>query len=142
MRKQPFGEFAGKLRCDVVQIRCITTFSEHEAKICTLLFCRMAALLRGLIPSSPLVAVENFFVSCHRCQKQLSWRAPHETMQLTEDRGMMRRTPLFQELLFTMVNSSNPHNYGKDLRYRYRFGVINEVRATRGGWVKYLHGTC
>lgn len=40
----------------------------------------------------------------------------------------MRRTPLFQELLFTMVNSSNPHNYGKDLRYKYRFAVLNEVR--------------
>lgn len=39
----------------------------------------------------------------------------------------MRRTPLFQELLFTMVNSSNPHNYGKDLRYKYRFGVLQEV---------------
>lgn len=40
---------------------------------------------------------------------------------------MMRRTPMFQELLFTMVNSSNPHNYGKDLRYKYRFAVLNEV---------------
>lgn len=40
---------------------------------------------------------------------------------------MMRRTPLFQELLFTMVNSSNPHNYGKDLRYKYRFAVLKEV---------------
>lgn len=40
---------------------------------------------------------------------------------------MMRRTPLFQELLFTMVNSSNPHNYGKELRYKYRFAVFKEV---------------
>lgn len=49
------------------------------------------------------------------------------SLQLTEDRGMMRRTPLFQELLFTMINSSNPHNYGKDLRYKYRFAVRKEV---------------
>ncbi|CAN0229927.1 unnamed protein product [Laminaria digitata] len=47
-------------------------------------------------------------------------------IQLNEDRGMMRRTPLFQEVLFTMINSSNPHNYGKDLRYRYRLGVMTE----------------
>lgn len=32
-----------------------------------------------------------------------------------------------------MVNSSNPHNYGKDLRYKYRFAVLNKVgrRASR-----------
>lgn len=48
-------------------------------------------------------------------------------MKLTEERGMMRRTPLFQELHFTIINSKNPHNYGKDLRYKYRFGVFDEV---------------
>lgn len=50
--------------------------------------------------------------------------------QLTEDRGMMRRTPLFQELLFVMVNSPNPHEYGKDQRFKYRFGVFDEVSRT------------
>ncbi|CAM9646625.1 unnamed protein product [Ectocarpus sp. 4 AP-2014] len=50
-----------------------------------------------------------------------TFRRVRRLIELTEDRGMMRRTPLFQELLFTMINSSNPHNYGKDLRYKYRF---------------------
>lgn len=54
-----------------------------------------------------------------------------QQQQLTEDRGMMRRTPLFQELLFAMVNSPNPHEYGKDQRFKYRFGVFAEVSCTR-----------
>lgn len=37
---------------------------------------------------------------------------------------MMRRTPLFQELLYTMVNSPNPHGYGKEKRFKYRFGFF------------------
>lgn len=40
---------------------------------------------------------------------------------------MMRRTPLFQELHFMMVNSPNPHNYGKEWRYKYRFGIFKQV---------------
>ncbi|CAM9438741.1 unnamed protein product [Ectocarpus fasciculatus] len=58
-----------------------------------------------------------------------TFRRVRRLIELTEDRGMMRRTPLFQELLFTMINSSNPHNYGKDLRYKYRFAVLKEHPA-------------
>lgn len=56
----------------------------------------------------------------------------NERMQLTQDgndRGMMRRTTLFEELHFAMVHSPNPHNYIGGKRYKYRFGVFSkEVR--------------
>lgn len=28
-----------------------------------------------------------------------------------------------------MVNSPNPHGYGKDMRFKYRFGFFGEVKT-------------
>ncbi|CAM9090882.1 unnamed protein product, partial [Scytosiphon promiscuus] len=67
-----------------------------------------------------------------KVDEETTFRRLRRLIELTEERGMMRRTPLFQELLFTMVNSSNPHKYGKDLRYKYRFAVPNEDMAVNG----------
>ncbi|CAM9375933.1 unnamed protein product [Chrysoparadoxa australica] len=49
-----------------------------------------------------------------------------QILEFKIDRGMLRRTPFYQELLFLMQHAPNPHGYGKDRRYQYRFGVYNE----------------
>ncbi|CAM9849960.1 unnamed protein product [Pylaiella littoralis] len=70
-----------------------------------------------------------------KVDEETTFRRVRRLIELKEDRGMMRRTPLFQELLFTMVNSSNPHNYGKNVGYKYRFAVFNEEHAQRDEYI-------
>lgn len=48
-------------------------------------------------------------------------------LQLKEDHGMMRRTQLFQELLFVMKNLPSPYT-AKNRREHYWFGVYSRVR--------------
>ena len=60
----------------------------------------------------------------------------HDLRQLIEvfnDRGMNRRTALFQDVLHTLVNSANPHGYSKAELADYRFAVMSGVGGREVG---------
>ena len=56
-------------------------------------------------------------------------------VECVNDRGMNRRTTVYQDLLHLMTSSANPHGYTKKELQGYRFGYIEGVggQETGGG---------
>ncbi|GMI27175.1 hypothetical protein TeGR_g2617 [Tetraparma gracilis] len=50
-----------------------------------------------------------------------------QMIEVVNDNGMNRRTAVFQDLLFLMEHSSNPHKYPRKELLHYRFGIIEGV---------------
>ncbi|CAM9288509.1 unnamed protein product [Discosporangium mesarthrocarpum] len=65
-------------------------------------------------------------LSSLKCDADTTFGRVRREIELKEERGMMRRTSFFQELLHVMTSSPNPHQYGKDTKFHYRFGVFEE----------------
>ncbi|CAM9478044.1 unnamed protein product [Choristocarpus tenellus] len=65
-------------------------------------------------------------LSTIKVDEDTTFRKVRREIELKEERGMMRRTSLFQEVIFTMISSPNPHKYGKEDMYKYRFGFFKE----------------
>eukprot|EP00640_Fibrocapsa_japonica_P007530 CAMPEP_0113943304 /NCGR_PEP_ID=MMETSP1339-20121228/23175_1 /TAXON_ID=94617 /ORGANISM="Fibrocapsa japonica" /LENGTH=146 /DNA_ID=CAMNT_0000948145 /DNA_START=120 /DNA_END=560 /DNA_ORIENTATION=- /assembly_acc=CAM_ASM_000762 len=55
---------------------------------------------------------------------QTTFRDLRGMIEETEERGMIRRTVFYQELLHTMMTSYNPHGYVDAERRHYYFGVV------------------
>ena len=51
---------------------------------------------------------------------------------------MNRRSSAYQDLLYTMEFSANPHGYGRKEAMRYRFGYISGVGGQEGGDVNIV----
>ncbi len=56
-----------------------------------------------------------------------TFRDLRQMIEVFNDNGMNRRTPIFQDLIYTMETSANPHDYSRNDRLHYRFGFIEGV---------------
>ncbi|GMI05255.1 hypothetical protein TrRE_jg7605 [Triparma retinervis] len=54
-------------------------------------------------------------------------------IEVVNDNGMNRRTGMYQDLLYLMENSANPHGYDRKGLRHYRFGVIEGVGGQETG---------
>ena len=54
-------------------------------------------------------------------------------IEVVNDNGMNRRTVLYQDLLYTMNNSNNPHLYSNHELQQYRFAVMEGVGGRETG---------
>jgi hypothetical protein len=54
-------------------------------------------------------------------------------IEVVNDNGMNRRSGMYQDLLYLMENSANPHGYDRKALRQYRFGVIEGVGGQETG---------
>eukprot|EP00520_Triparma_pacifica_P016695 CAMPEP_0118648254 /NCGR_PEP_ID=MMETSP0785-20121206/9056_1 /TAXON_ID=91992 /ORGANISM="Bolidomonas pacifica, Strain CCMP 1866" /LENGTH=163 /DNA_ID=CAMNT_0006540431 /DNA_START=285 /DNA_END=772 /DNA_ORIENTATION=- len=54
-------------------------------------------------------------------------------IEVVNDNGMNRRTGMYQDLLYLMENSANPHGYDRKALRQYRFGVIEGIGGQETG---------
>jgi hypothetical protein len=54
-------------------------------------------------------------------------------IEVVNDNGMNRRSGMYQDLLYLMENSANPHGYDRKALRQFRFGVIEGVGGQETG---------
>lgn len=56
-----------------------------------------------------------------------------QMIEVTKSDSMLRRSAMFQDLLYLMEESANPHSYDRKALRHYRFGVIEGVGGQETG---------
>lgn len=56
-----------------------------------------------------------------------TFRDLRQMIEVVNDNGMNRRTAMYQDLLYLMESSANPHSYERKALLKYRFGTIEGI---------------
>jgi len=59
----------------------------------------------------------------------LTFKDLRPRLQEVRQEGMIRRTLMYEEILYVLETCPNPHGWPEDERKQYRLGIVTQVRG-------------